>query len=346
MQLPKGVFERYGSYHLDLGRIDGQRKSKKLSRVADGESALYDALAKAKQPGGHLLEDLFDDFVMFGMDELAENTKTDYRGYIKRTLRPKLGKMQPDEVEPSHVAQLLEKRRKGDLKAGIRKAPVVANKEIACLSSVFQWGIRQGRCKVDPTRGIRRNKVKPRDRYPRHAEFLSHFEASPEWLQDIIAGIYLMELRPDEARTLTRDVIHDEGIVIEESKGDKAGQLGKVKLIKWSPALRAVIQRATSRAPDAERIFTNGSGDPVTKWAMASAMRRLRKKLGLETHQSFHFHDIRAKGESDHENGGHELLTLYRRAKVFEPVGWVGGSNAFRDDTGDIPELGGFGGGD
>jgi hypothetical protein len=334
MQLPKGVFERHGAYHLDLGYVDARRKSKKLSRIADGESALYEALAKAKKPGGRLLSDLFDDYLLFGVDELAENTKTDYRGYIKRTLRPKFGHMEPDELTPGQVAQLLEKRRRGDPKAGVRKAPSVANKEAACLSTVFQYGIRNGRCKVDPTRGIRRNKVKPRDRYPRHPEFLSHFAAAPEWLQDVIAGVYLMELRPGEARALPRSVIHDEGIVIEESK------TGKVKIIRWNDDLRFFVRRAATRAPGAERLFTNGSGDPVTKWAMASAMRRLRKKLGLKTGESFHFHDIRAKGESDHKTGGHGLLALYRRAKVVEPTNWL---HTLRNDPDEPAELGSHG---
>src|SRR5690606_34953601 len=141
-----------------------------LSRVCDGESALYAALARFTKEGARTVADLLDSFQIHGMKELAPATQHDYRGYIRRQLKPKFGELAPDDVETTHVAQYLERRKE--------KARSVANKEIACLASAYQYGLRNGLCSRDPTKGVKRNKVKPKDRYVRHEEILPVFEAA------------------------------------------------------------------------------------------------------------------------------------------------------------------------
>lgn len=300
------VFERYGSYHIDLGRDEnGKRRSKKLCRVSDGESALYAALAEHTKPNATTVSDLLRSFKLFGMNELSPRTQADYRGYIDNQLDPIFGHMEPDEVTRVHCAQYLERRKP--------KARSGANKEIACFASAFQYGMRVGLCSNDPTKGVKRNKVKPRKRYVRHDEFLLYFNAAPIELQDIMAAIYLMELRPHEARDLLRTAVTANGVLLEENKTDR------MKLVTWTPALRYVITRATSRAPSSPFIFTNSRGEKWTHSAMHSALQRLRSELP-EDAPRFHFHDLRAKGESDHEDGGHGLLQLYKRASVVKAV--------------------------
>src|SRR5690606_31137035 len=186
------------------------------------------------------------------------------------------------------------------------------NKEIACLASAFEYGQRVGMSNGNPCRQVRRNKSRPKDRYVRHDEFLPLFEAAPEHVQDLMAGIYLMELRPIEARLLRRTTITPKGVRIEESK------TGKVKLIEWSPALQFFLTRATSRFPSSPFVFTNSRGERWTVSAMDSAMDRLREKLPDVA--NFTWHDLRAKGESDHQDGGMGLLPLYRRARRHRPV--------------------------
>lgn len=300
------VFIRHNSYHYDLGRDEnGKRRSTVLCRVTDGEAELYAALARITRPKARTIAELLDSFMIHGMSELAPVTQKDYRGYIKRQLRPIFGEMAPEDLETPHVAQYLEKRKK--------TARSVANKEMACLASAFQYGMRAGLCSSDPTKGVKRNKVKPKHRYVRHDEFHLYFNAAPDCLKDLMAGIYLMVLRPGEARNLKRSSITPKGIVIEESKTDK------VKIVEWSPALQYVLTRATSRHPESPYVFTNSRGEKWGEWAMHSALRRIRASLPEGT-PTWTFHDLRAKGESDHRDGGHGLLALYKRAKVVKPV--------------------------
>jgi site-specific recombinase XerD len=299
------VFVRHGAYHLDLGRDEsGKRRSKLLSRIGDGESAVYAALAKITRPGGRTIAEMLDSFLMAGMKELAPRTQSDYREYVRAQLKPVFGEMAPDSVEPPDIAQYLE-RRKDKARSG-------ANKEIACLASAYQYGLRNGLCKTNPCRGVRRNKVKAKTRYVRDDEFLLYFDASPDRLQDILAGIYLMELRPGEARELLRTTITPKGVLIEENKTDK------MKLVSWSPALQFFLTRATSRV-QSDYVFANSKGEKWSETAMHSALATVREALP-EGSPRWTFHDIRAKGESDHQGGGHGLLALYKRAKFVTAV--------------------------
>lgn len=293
-----------------------------LCRVVDGESALYGALARATRAGAvATVRDLLTEFQVRGMNELAPRTQKDYRAYIKSRLDPAFGGIAVNDVETYEIAAYLEARKDAGAKA-------LANKEVACLSSAFDYGLRRGWVTANPCRGVRRNRVRAKDRYVRHDEFLLYFDASPDYLQDLLGGIYLMELRPGEARELRTSSITPKGVIIEESK------TGKVKVISWSPALQYVLTRATSRHPGSPFVFKNSRGEKWTETAMHSALavvrRDLTAKVKAESEQRgettppavprWTYHDIRAKGESDHRDGGHGLLALYKRAKFVTPV--------------------------
>jgi integrase len=318
------VFHRHGAWHYDLGRDEnGVRRSKMLARFDEGEPALYKALAKIIEPAATTMRELFLTFKLHGMTELelAPRTQFDYRNYIDRQLEPWCGDKEPDEIKSPDVARYYKLRRAAGAKSS-------ANKEVACLSSVFQYGLGEGLCSANPCRGVRRNKTKPRDRYVRHDEFLLYFDAAPDYLQDLLAGIYLMELRPGEARELRTSTITPKGVFIEQSK------TGKVKVIEWSPALQFVLTRSTSRFPGAPFVFTNSHGEKWTETGMHSALATVRreivakaKALAAERGEPeppapprWTFHDLRAKGESDHKDGGHGLLALYKRARFVTPV--------------------------
>ena len=177
------VFQRHGAYHLDLGRDEhGKRRSKVLSRVADGEAALYAALAKVTTARGATMKELFEAFQTFGMLDLSPTTQGDYRGYIRRSLLPVFGELAPADLTSVDVAKFLERRKR-------QKHSPIGNKEIACLASVFQYAMRNGMAEHDPTKGVKRNRVKPKDRYVRDDEYAANMKKAPEWFVDYTAAI-------------------------------------------------------------------------------------------------------------------------------------------------------------
>jgi integrase len=304
--LPRRVRIRNGRYYYDLGRDeDGKRREQGLTRVAEGDAALHKAIARLLSPSARTVADMLDAFLGGGMNNLAATTQRDYIGYVNRSLRHAFGDMGPDEVKPSHIAQYLEFREQGG-------AGVVANREVACLSSAFNFAMRRGWVELNPCRGARRNREKPKDRYVRDEEFLAIFNPAPVALQDYLAVLYLTGLRPGEVRSLRTSHITPEGLRIEESK------TGKVRLIEWSEALRFFVLRANSRAASSTWLLTNSRGEPWTEWAVYSALRRIRDELGPDAPQ-WAPHSLRAKAESD-SKGGLGLLPLYKRMRRTKPV--------------------------
>lgn len=302
------VFPRHNAWHYDLGRDEsGARRSVKLARFDDGEAAVYAALAKIITPKSTTIADMLLAFRVGDVfRDLAPRTQLDYCEYIDGGLIPTFGHMGPGELTTAEVAKYLRLEKK-------RGAGSQANKKVACLSSAYQFALGEGLAESNPCRGVRRNKTKARTRYVRDDEFLLYFDASPDYLQDILAGIYLMELRPNEARALLRSSITPKGVHIEQSKTDR------LKVIEWAPALQFFLTRATSRYPGQPYVFTNSRGEPWTETAMHSALATVRATLP-EGSPRWTFHDLRAKGESDHSDGGHGLLALYKRAKIVKAV--------------------------
>ena len=167
----------------------------------------------------------------------------------------------------------------------------------------------RGLCRSNPCRGVRRNPQLPRQRYVRDDEFRRVFEKASPAFQDFLAGLYLTGFRQGDLRRLRKNQLTPHGIRVEESK------TGKIRVVQWSEALRFFITRASSRATESEVVFTNSQGDPWSRWAIQSAVRRLRAR----TKHDWTLHDVRAKAESDHAEGL-GLLPLYRRATRVTPV--------------------------
>ncbi len=302
MQLPPRVRVKNGAYHYDLGRDEtGKRSWKKLCRISDGEHALYKALAAITRPRSRTLGDLFDKYLgSETFKNLAPATQRDYAGYIRRTLRPWGGHCEPDEPTQGDVAQLLQRRLEGG-------SPVVANREVACLSSVYNYGMRAGECQTNPCRGVRRNPQPPRTRYVEHDEFQTAINNAPEPFQDFMAALYLTGLRQSELRKLRKAQVDTERITLREPK------TGKLVVVEISDRLRFFIVRAMSRTPESPYVFTNTQGQPWSVWAVQSQARRLTGKT------DWTLHDVRGKAETDSE-AGLGLLPLYRRARRIKAV--------------------------
>lgn len=286
---PVGVHVKHGRYYL-VRREMGSRTWTPLSRCDEGEHALYAALARHHNRATiQTVSDLIDAFLIHASGGLRPKTVKNYQSYAPN-LKAVFGHLDPDAIEPGHVARYLEKRRQGG-------APVNGNREAEMLSSVYNYGMRNGHARTNPVRFVRRNPERPRRRYITHEQFLDAFNRAPQPLQDLLAMAYLTGLRQKDLRDLTTAQLAPEGIVVDESK------TGKRRVVGWTDALRYFVRRACERS-GSERVLTNSRGEPWGEWAIQSAMSRLAP--------GFTFHQIRHKAETDHREGM-GLLPLYRR---------------------------------
>ncbi len=74
----------------------------------------------------------------------------------ERDVVPEFGRVHASAASPSDIWKLFE--------AKSAAAPVAANRLLACLSKLFNWGTEQELVTVSPCSGIKKNPEKARDR--------------------------------------------------------------------------------------------------------------------------------------------------------------------------------------
>lgn len=283
--------------HVSHGAIYYVHRNK-WTRLCDADAKpaeLYKALHDVtKPPPPRTVNGLLDAYIERRLPELRPTTQRSYLARVPR-LRKHFGHMALDDLESMHVAMFLEGRR------GQGHGPG-GNREMAVLAAAFDFGMRQGYCRGNPCRGVRRNKEVPRRRFIRDDEWQAALaRASPRFRQ-FLRFLELTGLRQGDARTLTWDQVSPDGIELAESK------TGKTLLIEWSDELRGLLAEAPRGGPT---VFLNEWGRPWEVWGLQSAMRRLAVDWTL--------HDVRARAESIHRTGL-GLLTRYKRARRITPT--------------------------
>lgn len=293
-----GVFEKDGRYYKVV-----RNEWIKLSRIDEGIRALHKALFELDPARPGTIGQMIGFYRASGMESLSQQTQARY-GLILKRLDYHFGHIGIAELRRSKVAMFLEDRRKRG------RGSIAANRERAVLSSVYEFGMRQGWVEENPCRGVKRNAEKPRKRYVTDAEFSDAFERSPEPFQDLLAVAFLSGLRETDLINLKRTDLKPEGIVFTESK------TGKPHTKQWSDALRFFIRRAMERFPEAEYVLTNKFGAQWSVWAINSQKRR----LGLP----WAFRDLRAKAQTDSQHSvlGHGAVMegVYRKMLITRPV--------------------------
>lgn len=292
MNLPPYVRLKHGRAYY-VRKVAGKNRWKPLCRAEDGEAAIRAAYEAALEEKPRTMADIMAGWLREGAARLKPRTQFEYQRAIEKKLEPTFGKMLPEAVKPTHVAQYL-KRRDGPK----------GNREVACLSTVFEWAMREGLAMENPCRGVRRNRETPRKRYVEDGEYGAGLDQTTPAFRRLMQAAFLTGLRQGDLRALRHDQIRDAGILLEESKR------GKRIWVQWSDELRELVKEARA-ASKCDRVFANTRGQPWTSAAIQSARRR----LGAE----FTFHDLRAKAESDHATGL-GLMSRYKRAHKLTPV--------------------------
>jgi site-specific recombinase XerD len=72
--------------------------------------------------------------------------------------------------------------------------PVVANRVLALVSSIFGWAVSAGLMENNPVRGIKRNREKSRDRFLQSNELPRFFEALAEEENETMRDYFLLSL--------------------------------------------------------------------------------------------------------------------------------------------------------
>lgn len=170
----------------------------------------------------------------------------------------------PNDVRPKHVA--LFKRSMTD-------TPGIANHCLSVLRITFSDLLEEGLVESNPATGIKRFDQAPRERLISPAEFDAiHAKAVPR-LQCMMDLMYLTGQRLMDVVGIHESQITDEGLYFKQRK------TGKRLAVRWTPELRAAVERARALNPVRSlTLFRGRRGTPPgyksvrVQWVQACAL--------------------------------------------------------------------------
>lgn len=190
--------------------------------------------------------------------------------------------------------------------------PIQANRHLQFLSAVFTWAVEQEHITDNYAKGVRRFEQKARSRYIEDWEFELVQKLAPDYVAIAMELAYLMRARRAEVLAIRREDLLPDGILLRRAKGSQA------EVTQWSDRLRAAVRAAESLHPAtiSPWLLHNKDGSQIKAEAFGSAWGRLMAKAKLA--ERFTFHDIKAKGVTDDEEGwaGHKserMREIYER---------------------------------
>ncbi len=271
--LPPRMLFRHGAY-WHTPRLEGRQRWDRLSSDFTEAMRLY-YQREARTVAGSTVHDAIARYEREVLPGKAAKTRKDYRSYLGR-LRPIFGDSKLTTVRRSDIAQYLDRR----------SAKTSANREIACLSSVFRNAIRWGWCDENPCLGAPRNPERRRTRLPSEAELAAIRVAATEQMRCMVDLELLTGLRKGDLLKLRLSDITDAGIRIEVQK------TGAALTFQWSAELRACIDaaRRLRRRVGSLYLYANRKGQRYTDSGWDCLWRRTLARarvVGLT------FHDLR-----------------------------------------------------
>jgi integrase len=285
---PYVLADKYG-YRLKpyLGRVNGKTKWGKTINLAPPDApmsevwrAYEEAIGDDRQTVGWLL-DLYKDSDRFG--ELSPKSQKEYASAIEKLTgapvgNDRFGSVRLDQVDKRSIRSYLD----------TYPSPVAANRHIAVLKSAWNWVLERHEIPDNPCIGVKLNREAPRERYVTDDEYERVLRMAPPPISQMMELAYLLRARLSEVLAIRVEHISDQHLEFHRLKGSEG------ELCVLSGRLRSVLSDVRADPYVCYRYSQS---------AFSSAWRRLMAKVD----KPFTFHDLKAKGISDHESnwGGH-----------------------------------------
>jgi integrase len=296
---PYVLSDKYG-YRLKpyLGRVHGKTKWGKTINLAPPDApmsevwrAYEEAVGDDRQTVGWLLG-LYKNSDRFG--ELSAKSQKEYASAIEKLTgapvgNDRFGSVRLDQVDKRSIRSYLD----------TYPSPVAANRHIAVLKSAWNWVLERHEVPDNPCIGVKLNREQPRERYVTDDEYERVLRMAPPPIQQMMELAYLLRARLSEVLNLRVDDVLQDHVRLTRLKGSEG------ELTMLSKRLRAAVSDVRGDTYVVHRYSQS---------AFRSAWRRLQAAMRKADIEPFAFHDLKAKGVSDHEDnfGGHRSPAMRR----------------------------------
>ena len=238
--LPPCVYPRHGAYWL-VKRGKWTRLGASL-----GEALAEYARLHSEPKGG--LDKFVDEALLAHRRSIAPAT---LRQYLQAATKIKaaFAEFTPEQVKPKHIA--LFKRSMAD-------TPGSANHCLAVLRVVFNYLLEQQLVESNPAFEVKRYTQAPRERLLSREEFDKIHAAAVPRLACMMDLMYLTGQRLMDVVGIKQADLGAEGVVFRQAK------TGARLIVRWTPELRAVVDRAKALQGNARSLtlFRGRRGTP------------------------------------------------------------------------------------
>ena len=249
------------------------------------------------------LEESFDELAHEYMEKHAKVHKRSWQEderILKRELLPRWRRVKAKSITRRHVRRILD----GIMERG---SPIQANRTLALVRKIFNFGMQQDMVEVNPCHGLARpGQERQRDRVLSPDEIRKFWEAlhgvTPHRAA-IFKLLLLTAQRVGEVLTMRREDLDLPGrwwtIPAERSKN------GLAHRVPLSKQALTIVQPMLEDRGDSPWIFPSAEGNgPVT--TLQKAVRRIRRDAKLD----FRPHDLRRTSASHMTSMGISRLTV------------------------------------
>jgi integrase len=216
------------------------------------------------------------------------------------------GKQPIRNITPSLIGGYQKKRLEEKSYRKQLTKPATINREIACLKTMFNKAIRDGKLDKNPTRGVRFLKENnERERVLSPEEWEKYKANSPAWYLPIAITAYRTAMRRAEIVSLSPSRVDlREGFIRLKPDDTKTG-CGR--LIPIHSELTEVLKKALKVRPlNCDRVF-HRDGNPITLEQVRWTHRSVCKKAMVE---NFTFHDFRHTCINNWRKQGHDYFKI------------------------------------
>ncbi len=232
------------------------------------------------------------------------------------------------------AAKVLAPRTLADYGLELGRA-VRANREKACLSSMFTWLIRKGHAgvKSNPCIGVRRNPERKRARYVDDAEMRATLAKAPVQVWALAELVYRTLQRPEDIITWTvRNIVERTTAdgravkVIRNEQSKVTAGASKVVDIEVTPELAEILARlkvdslsAKNKNLAAMTLLHRRDGKAYTYDGLCAMLKRRQAQVRAEHARaggplaamaSWGFYDMKGKGATDMWQAGVPLVEI------------------------------------